>query len=220
MNKLLPCGVAILWIPLLLICGGCAFGNREVVLSSMVADSLTPRAAVRAEVIKVTESEDNRGLSPDFIGYVRNGFGVHTADVVASKPVRKWVQDILLENLRAAGYNAVEANGGNDGLVVSSTIVKLDCDMYMSYKATVNLSVALKQNGQVIFSKSYDGFAAAAVLFVTPDEYQAVLNRAMRYCINKMMPELLEQLKQVKPAAVKPAVPEAVAPSTNSTDPF
>lgn len=89
MNKLLPCAVAILWIPFLLACGGCAFGNREVVLSSMVADNLPPRAAVRAEVIKVPESEDARGLSPDFIGYVRNGFGVHTADVVASKPVRK-----------------------------------------------------------------------------------------------------------------------------------
>lgn len=220
MNKLLPCAVVILWIPFLLICGGCAFGNREVVLPPIVADSLTPRAAVHAEVIKVPESEDTRGLSPDFIGYVRNGFGVHTADVVASKPVRKWVQDILLENLRAAGYNAVEANGGNDGLVVSSTIVKLDCDMYMSYKATVNLSVALKQNGQVIFSKSYEGTASAPAFFATPAEYLAVLTTAMRNCVNAMMPELLEQLNKVKSTAVKTAVPEAVTPSTNTTDPF
>lgn len=218
MNKLLPCAAAILWIPFLLACGGCAFGKREVALSPVVADNLPPVATVRTEVIKVPESEDARGLSPDFIGYVRNGFGVHTADVVNNKPVRKWVQDILRKNLLAAGYNAVEANGGNDGLVVSSTIVKLDCDMYMSYKATVNLSVALKQNGQVIFSKSYEGNASAPAFFVTPAEYLAVLTTAMRNCVNVMIPELLDQLKQVKFPAVKPVEPESV--SSSATDPF
>ena len=220
MNKLLPCAVVILWIPFLLVCGGCAFGNREVMLSPVVADNLPHGAAVRTEVIKVPESEDARGLSPDFIGYVRNGFGIHTADVVASKPVWKWVQDILRENLRAAGYNAVEANGGDDGLVIASTIVKLDCDMYMSYKAAVNLSVSLKQNRQVIFSKSYEGTASAPAFFATPAEYLAVLTTAMRNCVNVMMPELLEQLNKAKSTAVKPAVPEVISPSTNKSDPF
>jgi hypothetical protein len=129
------------------------------------------------------------------------------------------VRESLLENLRAAGYAAVDSNGGGRELVIASTIIKLDCDMYMAYNAAVNLSVSLKRDKQIIFSKSYGGTATAAVLFVTPGEYQAVLTNAMRQCVNAMMPELLEKLKQVKDTVPQP-LPEAIPSSTNTIDPF
>lgn len=221
MNKLILCVGAILAIPIFLACGGCAFGTREVTLSPVVANNLPSKVTVHTELIQVLEPEDTRGLAPNFVGYIRNGFGVHTADVVANEPIKKWVQKSLLENLRAAGYTAVEANGDGGELVITSTITKLDCDMYFSYNAVVTLSVSLKENKQVFFSKSYGGNATAMVAFITPNEYQAVLTNAMQNCINTMMPELLTKLAQIK-LTVKQIAPAEmeIQPSSNEMEAF
>ncbi len=220
-NKSLLNAGLILIIPVFLTCGGCAFGTREVTLSPIIANGLPPKITVRTEVIQVIEPEDARGLSPCFVGYVRNGFGIHTADVVNHEPVQEWVQKSLVENLRAAGYNAVGANGKNSGLVISSTITKLDCDMYMSYTAVVNITIFLKENKQVIFSKSYEGNASALAVLITPGEYQSVLTQAMQNCINSIMPELLAKLAQIKVSIKQPIPSEMeIQPYRNQMEAF
>ncbi|HBM16513.1 MAG TPA: hypothetical protein DD381_09270 [Lentisphaeria bacterium] len=210
-------------IPLFLTCGGCAFYDREIEFTPVPSQEMNTETKTDIEIVHVSEPEDIRGVNPNFIGYVRNGFGIHTADVLAKRPVKEWVQETLIENLRAAGYNAVKAEETTkDGFVIDSTLTQLYCDIHgFSYKADVSIYIYLKDNNRVVFSKSYQGEASAIPVFTTAGEYQDVLLEAMENCINTMMPELTAKLSKIKTTRVKPLSSEIdFIPSSNETEPF
>ena len=181
----------------LLIGSGCAFIDKQVVLNKVHADQIA-KVDNSNLIVKVGMPEDNRGKNPNFIGYVRNGYGIHTADVNMNKPVSLWVQEIIISNLEKAGIKVQSLNdnsGGNDGIFVETKIAKLSCDIGTQYKADINLLIKLKNRGSVVLNEVYLGQAAKVNWWGGASGYSEITEKAMKLCISKLMPELIKTIK-------------------------
>lgn len=179
---------------------GCAVMNKEVVLQPVNATDLSPRAPENKLPVYVVMPSDNRNLNPAFVGYVRNGFNVHTADVVADKEVDLWLREILLDNIRNAGYKATPSGKAAEGIAVYSVISRLDCDMKLnfvaSYENNIELQVIIKKDNQNVFSKTFSNTITQPAAWGTESEYQSLINSAMQKTVNDMMPDILKALKR------------------------
>jgi hypothetical protein len=190
----------IMLMPLLVILvmtSGCAFGNRQLSLNPVYADNLPPKTTLKSQihVAKPMDARNNQQL-PNFIGYVRNGYYMHTADVIGDKNVDKWVQNCLVANLRKAGFKVSEEDIATKGLCVSAKIHSLKCDAYFSMKATVIVDVRLKKNNKEFFSQSFTGESSKLNWAASVGEYQQVVDKAMKLCLDKMMPVLIKELNK------------------------
>src|ERR1035441_993419 len=103
--------------PLLL--GGCAFGDRRVNLTYPPANAGRPQVASAA-----TRGQDQRNVvllafidqreQKDRVGEVRNGFGMHTADVLAANNVAEWVTNAMRLELERAGFTVMVLSARSD----------------------------------------------------------------------------------------------------------
>ncbi|MEI8245998.1 MAG: YajG family lipoprotein [Lentisphaerota bacterium] len=175
---------------------GCAFGDRVVCVTPVIAETC-PETTVHTE-IKVLAPEDSRGKKANFVAYVRNGFRMHTADVLADKTVQQWVQDTLIANLKKAGYNPIAGGDKNiDGISISTKISKLECDVGVQYDSSITITVTVQKDNVTAFQDTYHGEAKQPGFWMNSAEYQDVLQKTMQNCVNNMMPDLLRKLEKV-----------------------
>lgn len=192
------------WFALLVVAvsigSGCAVMNKEVVLQPVNATDISPRAPENKLPVYVTMPSDNRNLNPTFVGYVRNGFNAHIADVIADKEVDSWLQEILIDNIRNAGYQTTPSGKAAEGIAVYSVISRLDCDMkanfVVSYENNIELLVTIKKDNQKVFSKTFSNTITQPAVWGTESEYQSLINSAMQKTVNDMMPDILKALKR------------------------
>ncbi len=100
------------WLPLLVLVGGltggCAFGDLTVQLPQPGAT--TGYSGGNARVLIVPAFGDKR--AEQRIGMKKNGYGMDTANVLASQNVSGWLGSRLGNELRSAGFQ-VNPQGGN-----------------------------------------------------------------------------------------------------------
>jgi hypothetical protein len=148
---------------------GCAFGNRHVILTyppqhaaggrlTAVAEAASPPAGTGEKVILVMFLDQRPNRSA--VGAVHNGFGMHTADVLAQNNVADWVVGAVAVELERAGFAVSKAKDvpPSPALpVVTGEILKVYCEAYMRYESDVSFAVRVESNGKEILRKTFQG---------------------------------------------------------------
>jgi hypothetical protein len=149
-----------------LLATGCAFGNRHATL--MYPPAVAPRVAKAAPVVSANETAlptvvvvpllDQRP-NKTAIGAVHNGFGMHTADVLANNSVPEWVTNAIASELRAVGFNVVvaQANDAKEAPLVTGEVLTVYCPSWTKYEADVSFAVRVVADGKALLSKTYQG---------------------------------------------------------------
>ena len=179
------------------ITSGCAFGDRHLTLNPAYANDL-PSKKVTTSPVHVESPQDvrNNEQPANFVGYVRNGYGMHTADVFADKNADEWVKKCITQNLKRAGFKVATEKVSGKGLCISTKIHTIECEAYLSMDATIKIEVKLKKSGQEFFSRTFTGKASQTNWMASSSEYQEALTNAMQQCLDKMMPVLIKELEK------------------------
>ena len=182
---------------------GCAFGTRHAELTYPpsspdegaieTVDAAERAPAVSREIVlKVSDERTER----DRIGNVRNGFGMDTADVITDDDVLGWVEGALSLELANAGYNVV-ANGSeplsDDAISLTTEIVEVYCDVFMTYDGDVSLMVTMVGNDQEPVRKQYEGEGGVGMNWAaTASSYAESLSLALQNAISKILIDLAQ----------------------------
>lgn len=148
---------------------GCAFGNRSVVLTyppgtpRSETDQHTPTPNVipqsSGKTILLVTFLDQRP-SKVAIGAVHNGYGMHTADAIATNSVPGWVMNAIKLELRTQGFqveDAADIPQTSDVPIVTGDVLQVMCQAYTRYESTVEFSVVVSSGGAIVLQKSYKG---------------------------------------------------------------
>lgn len=180
---------------------GCAFGTRQATLTYPPAESgaavqqtAVSNAVTKNTTIVLNKFGDER-TDKSVVGTVRNGFGMRTADVVATKDVSEWVTKAVGTELRANGYRVVSSSPENINdpkvVVVSGSVLNAFCDMYMSYTGQVSLLAKVKKGNNEVIAKHYSGEGSAGLaLAATGESFAESLSLALRDALTKFMADL------------------------------
>lgn len=176
---------------------GCAFGTRQASLTyppAGVQQAAVADAATKNTTIILNKFSDERS-DKSVVGTVRNGFGMRTADVVASSDVSDWVTKAVGTELRANGYRVVSASPEtiNDpkAVVVSGSVLNAFCDMYMSYTGQVSLLTKVTKGSNGMIAKHYSGEGSAGLaVAATGESFAESLSLALRDALKKFMADL------------------------------
>src|SRR5262249_37861648 len=138
---------------------------------SMGAAYAAARSGTPVVEIVVTPFADERDKPA--VGEVRNGWGMHTADVIADGSVRDWVTSAGVYELGAAGSRARSAAEGpptpND-IMISGSVLTFYCRAYMTFDADVSFLVQIASRGQVVFTGRAAGTGSAGINWAASSE--------------------------------------------------
>lgn len=181
----------------------CAFGTRNAtllyppkgdagVVPAAQAAVATPAPAKRA--VTLVTFVDQR-TDKNAVGTMRNGFGMRTADVLASNSVTNWVTQAVKLELEKRGYAVTLGAPQAAGAVVTGEVLKVFCDMYMSYTGQVSLRMQLSRDGQGLITRNYDGEGSAGIAFAgTAESFAESLSRALAAALKPLIADLDGQL--------------------------
>jgi hypothetical protein len=180
--------------------GSCAFGDRHVklVYPPDTSGNVVEAAAVRADapVVFLAPIADKRA-EKKFVGEVRNGFGAHTADVIADSDVVAWVQGALQREFESAGFKVVTQPPTGSATTVRTELVTVFCTALMSYEGEVSLLVAIERDGKALPPQRYTGKGSSGTNWgATSESYVLSLAVAMQSAAQQLV------------AAVKAAPPQ------------
>jgi hypothetical protein len=180
---------------------GCAFGTRTAVLTYPPGDESeglveSAQAAemetTRSKSVYLTVSDERADRSR--IGNVRNGFGMDTADVVTEDDIAGWVESAIAMELQQAGYDVVqgEASPSSDDVIgLNAEVLKIYCDVYMTYDGEVSLMVNLKGDDGNEVRKQIEGKGGVGMNWAaTSKSYAESLALALEDAISKIELEL------------------------------
>jgi hypothetical protein len=194
---------------------GCAFGDRQVTLNyppPVSQEAPAPRllsAPSRGMTIVVERFSDERGGGGP-IGEVRNGWGMHTADVLTDTNVVVWAMKAVAHDLAAAGYTVKWAGPANDSerIQMSGQVLTAYCRAFMTYEAEASLMVQLTVDGKQVMNKRFFGRGGSGVNWAaTGDGYGESLSIALRIAIADLVAQLQPALRALPPLPPPPSVP-------------
>lgn len=177
---------------------GCAFGVRNATLlyppkgdaGAVPAAQASPAPAPAKGTIGLVTFVDQRS-DKSVVGTMRNGFGMRTADVLANNSVTEWVTQAVKLELEKSGYAVTLGAAPAAGTVVSGEVLKVFCDMYMSYTGQVSLRVQLSRDGKDLLTRNYDGEGSAGIAFAgTAESFAESLSRALAAALKPFIAEL------------------------------
>lgn len=179
---------------------GCAFGNRQVTLTYPPENTSgviqTAEAATRTPanhediVIDFVDRRSDKGV----IGEVRNGWGMHTADVVAVNGVQKWVSGAVKSELEAAGYSVSVRNPKMSlppGILLSGEILTVYCTALFSYEGKVSFIAKVIKDNKELIDKRYSGKGSAGLNWAaTSDAYDQSLSLALSSAVKQLVKDV------------------------------
>jgi hypothetical protein len=153
-------------LALSLVFSGCAFGNRHVTLSyppqqapaARSSEVSSPVVESRPRVVLVTFLDQRP--KKQTVGSVHNGFGMHTADVMAENDVAAWVTNAIGTELEKAGFAVTRVNASDRNAFdtqVSGEVLKVYCEAWTKYEAEVAFDVRVVKDGKELVKKSFSG---------------------------------------------------------------
>jgi hypothetical protein len=141
---------------------GCAFGTRHATLvyppaPKFAAATNTPPQVKLGQVSLGTFSDER--ADKVIIGYVRNSYGMKTAEVHLDSSVVPFINDAIRYELNRAGWEIVDQQTvSNPSIpVISGEVLVLRCDAYLSYEGEATLIIHATRNGHEVFKKAYSG---------------------------------------------------------------
>ncbi len=155
-------------LPLL---ASCALVDRDATLeySAPPREAAAPLAEHAPRVAVVVRDVVDRRKEAEHVGEVRNGFGMHTADVHTKGDPAAWLRHAVRTELQRAGYDVVEPQQRAD-LVIDAHLQTAHCTAYMSYEGEVCIAVKALSHGRAVVDGVYTGKGGAGVNWTATDE--------------------------------------------------
>jgi predicted alternative tryptophan synthase beta-subunit len=179
---------------------GCAFGTRTAHLTYPPEEGDHSTIALahaqegqpdRGRIVVLSVTDDRTEKSR--IGNVRNTFGMNTADVVTSDDVRGWVEAAMKSELERAGYVVMQEGAPQTEYAVGlqASLVKVYCDVYMTYDGEVSLMLNLQGGNRSPARKLVEGEGGVGLNWAaTAKSYGESLALALQNAISKVLTEL------------------------------
>lgn len=177
---------------------GCAFGNREIFLrNSELANNNQPEHKRNHEIC-LKDFFDTRGNSN--VGHVQNGYGMHTAEVIATNSVPEWVGKEIKNQLLNAGYVVNENCKENEnGIFISGKIVKVYTTAYMSFLGEVTIKATIKLDTLKIVNKTYSGYIEGGMNWAASGgAFRDILEQSLK-SVTKQLIQDIDSIDNIKP---------------------
>ena len=176
--------------------GGCAFVDQRIDLPyAQLVSGCNGKGVIEIEKPQVSLLQKD-GLT--IVGYVRNGFMMHTADVLATNDVGDWVVLALSKELKAAGYQVrtVSAlSGSNVGVRIN--IKKVFADMvYSGINAQVNYVLTLSKDRRVIRGIRAGGRGSFMTYSSMAESYARALEIALQDSMKELIPRIVTTIQE------------------------
>jgi hypothetical protein len=159
--------------------------------------------------IVVVRFGDERDGSP--VGEVRNGFGMHTADVLADTDVAVWVSKAIAHDLAAAGYKVKWAGPAtaSERIQMYGQVLTAYCRAFMTYEGEVSLRVQLIVEGRPVMNTRVVGRGGSGVNWAaSADGYSESLSLALQSAVADLVAQLQATLRAL-PQPPAPLAPPA-----------
>lgn len=186
----------------------CAFGNRHVTLNyppqkqSESGGLAVAEAAVQSNgksivLLQFVDQRSNKSV----IGEVRNGYGMHTADVVVENDVSVWLTNAVRMELEKSGYKVTLTSNKNDALsnvVIGGEILHVYCTALMTYEGEVSFFAQLQKDGKEILRKRYTGKGSAGMNWGAASvSYGSSLAEALSLGIRELVADVNSAIKDL-----------------------
>ena len=170
-----------------LLLGGCAFGDRKVELTYMPAANGGLPVGTTYEVT-VADFTDNR-TNPAFVGKVLNGYGMHTADVLATNSVALWVTDAIRVELERVGFTVVPASEASpDTFNITGEIAQISGDAYFHYKANVSFNATVVRDDEILIDDNFANRSTGDMnMFASGEGYKEALQQSLTLAITEFI---------------------------------
>ena len=182
---------------------GCAFQDRHVTLTPpattpQISSVSTP--SPDEKTISVARPQDLRP-NPTIIGNVSaNSYGMTTAQVYSNTDIPTWVANSIIQGLERSGFRVERS----ETVETAPTPVALDIAVSRVFtehfpglfrftgKGDVAAQVEVYKDGRRILRRMYSGKSEETKMVTTnsANEYQGLLDSAMKDFLNKALPDL------------------------------
>lgn len=148
------------------------------------------------EQIKATTSKEDYVV----VGWVRNGFGMHTADVLSVNSPAEWLAQVLALELEGQGARIVPEEQAE--IVISGTIRYRKVDIYMNNWADVVVDFELQPRGEARIAKSIHATGGQTAWSSSSYEFYRAFRRCQQRLVWCLIPEIESALPQPTPEPV------------------
>ena len=191
------------WLPCaLLLLASCALVDREVQLDYAAKARETTEESTkqgnkgvaeasmaRLPVVALQTVTDLR-IDKTHVGEVRNGLGMHTADVHTKDDGAIWLRKALSTELRRAGY-VVADDPRTAELLIDAELVSVHCTAGFSYSGDIILTAKATRDGAVLAGRRYAGSGSAGVNWsATEVAFAETLDLALQDAVIQFVREL------------------------------
>jgi len=206
-SKLRVVQVVVLCLLISSLCS-CAFGNRHVTLNyppqkqsdssgSAVAEAAMQSNGKSIDLMQFVDQRSNKSV----IGEVRNGYGMHTADVVVENDVSGWLTNAVRIELEKSGYKVTLTSNKNDAssnIAMGGEILQVYCTALMTYEGEVSFFAQLQKDGKEILRKRYTGKGSAGMNWGAASEsYGSSLAEALSLGIRELVADVNSAVKDL-----------------------
>ena len=186
---------------------GCAFQDRHVTLTppTTIAQASSPPSTSPGErTISVARPQDLRP-NPTIVGNVSaNSYGMTTAQVHSNTDIPTWVANSIIQGLERSGFHVERS----ETVETAPTPVVLDIAVSRVFtehfpglfrftgKGDVAAQVEVYKDGRRILRRTYSGKSEETKMVTTnsANEYQGLLDSAMKDFLNNALPDLVRVL--------------------------
>lgn len=176
----------------LLFISGCAWGNRQILLSYSPVSSPQPQNNIS---LRIVPFGDKRTIK-DTVGYSRNAYGMRCAKIIPQNSVSEWVTNALKAELTNMGYSISEQEVTSN--VIEGDVFDVFCDTYFTYDGSIGIKVVLKRDGKIALEKQYSAKKSGGVNWAATGKtfaktLEMTLQDALRQAVFDINKELLKQ---------------------------
>jgi hypothetical protein len=180
----------------------CAFGTRNVTLNYPPEEPAIAEAApvtANGKSLVLIQFVDQRS-NKKVIGEVRNGYGMHTADVVCENDVAEWVTGAIKMELEKRGYKVIVAQNNNRASgdpTLGGEILQVYCTALWNYEGEVSFFAQLQKDGKELFRKRYTGKGSAGLNWsASSSSYGGSLSRALSVAAKNLVDDVSATMRE------------------------
>jgi len=146
--------------------------------------------------------KDLRPEPRSVVGWVRNGFGMHTADAVTADDVSAWVTGALRHELELAGLRVVGETPGSGTPVLGAEVSRVMCDAFMTYSGEVTIRAWIRVGEAFPLNQAYGDTSSAGInLAATGEGYSECVSRTVQGAARRIAADAVRVLQAPPPPA-------------------
>lgn len=171
----------------------CAFVDRKVAFDysapARETKGVVEAAAAVRETFWLRRVEDAR-TETHRVGEIRNGFGMHTADVHAKGDAAAWLRKALVTEFGRCGMTEAPAEA-EAAILLEARLVHVHVTAMFEYEGEVHLAAAVHQAGRPVLQASYVGKGGAGLNWTATDaSFEETLDLALQDAVLQLVADL------------------------------